>query len=152
MKYLITILILITAPHSLSEPTSPDLTLADYYGAAIKLMGPHGRHKAQPRVLLVKGLTYNKRSEDGVVSVVAAVGLCRRDAAGTPHTISFDVDFWSTLSYDERLTLMAHEVAHCLYDMEHTDGGLMDPYIENSFGAAKTTGTVGAIRAAMEER
>jgi hypothetical protein len=82
-------------------------------------------------------------------------GLCRR-VQNDRNEVIIDYEFWETSTYEERNSLMAHELLHCEFGLEHVDqqdnhgvGNLMSPFVENSIDCVETRGLGTCINIAL---
>jgi len=123
----------------------PSKSINTYVEQVIQAL-PYDAPYRKPSTVIVPNLKY--KAEDG--SIRKAVGLCKSLKNGQPVKILFDKDFWENTTDKGRLALVAHEMLHCMYQQHHTNGGLMDPVIDNSIATIKKYGLKEAIRQALD--
>lgn len=57
-----------------------------------------------------------------------AIGCAR--SKGDLFIIHLDFETWLTLDYKEKMILVYHEMLHGMYQIDHKEGTLMDPYFK----------------------
>jgi len=77
-----------------------------------------------PKVSLIDDLALNV---EGISA--STIGVCRSLVNGKPIEILIDTGFWNRATELKKLTLVAHEMLHCMYGLDHSDKGLMYPSI-----------------------
>lgn len=60
------------------------------------------------------------------------VGLCRKWNNGK-REIFIDPSYWYSVSYGYRITLMYHELGHCVLDQDHRENSIMHGYNFNAY-------------------
>lgn len=80
-----------------------------------------------------------------VEGVENPVGVCRTYETGEPVEILIDEDYWERSSYEAKLGLIAHELGHCDWGLNHHDSGLMHPHSHVSTAEIEQYGLLDSI-------
>lgn len=80
-----------------------------------------------------------------------AVGVCRilDDGHNTPLELVIRESSWDRMDRDGKVALVAHELLHCDWSLDHADDGLMHPYHRRSKHEIQKYGLLDALLCAL---
>ena len=121
MRIILVTLLLVSCgqdPFSTKKEPAMDLNEFEPY---VEMFLSEGAH--QGRTIGVQGLRIKFGHTEWPV-----IGVCH--TGGDAPRITIDFDFWQTANSVRRLTLMYHELGHCLLGRGHTDKfSIMQPFL-----------------------